>query len=139
MKAITNSSQETKQLAADLAKRITASTVLCLYGDLGAGKTTFTQGLAEFFGIKRTTSPTFVLMRQYDINFKLKRLYHIDLYRLDNIEEIKALGIAEIMRDKNNLVVIEWADKMKELLPKKRIDLYFKYIDDTKREVTINE
>ncbi len=138
MKVKTHSSEETKRVAFDLAKKITPGTVLCLYGDLGAGKTTFTQGLAEYFGIKRIISPTFVLIRQYPLkNFKLKTLYHIDLYRLDSLEEVKNLGIEEIMADKNNLVVIEWADKLKELLPKNRIDIYFKYASESEREITI--
>lgn len=137
MKVVTKSSEETKQLARKLVKKITTGTTLCLYGDLGSGKTTFTQGLAEYFGIKRIISPTFVLMRNYQLT-KIKMLYHIDLYRLDSIEEIKNLGIEEIMQNKNNIVVIEWADKMKELLPKNRIDIYFKYVSDNEREISIS-
>lgn len=140
MKVRTKNNEETKKVALDLAKKITSGTILCLYGELGAGKTTFTQGLAEYFGIKRIISPTFVLIRQYPLkNFKLSTFFHIDLYRLDNIEEIKNLGIEEIMADKNNFVVIEWADKMNELLPKKRIDIYFKYLSDEEREIEIND
>ncbi|MCL5675855.1 MAG: tRNA (adenosine(37)-N6)-threonylcarbamoyltransferase complex ATPase subunit type 1 TsaE [Patescibacteria group bacterium] len=170
MRLVTKNSQETKKFARKLVGKIISDSysssearslkrigsrppradsnnnVLCLYGDLGAGKTTFTQGLAEYFGISRIISPTFVLIRQYPLtnfkfqisNFKLTTLYHIDLYRLGNIEEIKNLGIEEIMADKNNVVVIEWADKLKKLLPKNRTDIYFKYISDEEREIIIN-
>ena len=109
---------------------------MCLYGNLGSGKTTFTQGLAEYFGIKRIISPTFILVRPYKIKSIFKSLYHIDLYRLNNLKEIKNLGFEEIISDKNNLVVIEWAENAGTILPKKRIDIHFKWLSENKRELS---
>ncbi len=152
-KVITKSGEETKKLARKIAKSLNCN-LLCLYGDLGSGKTTFTQGLAEYFGIKRLVSPTFVIMRRYSINITNEQLtisndqrpmtndqylYHIDLYRLENINEIKAIGIEEIIADKNSIVVIEWAERMKEMLPKERVDICFKYKGDNEREITVFE
>ncbi len=105
-KFITNSSEETKKLAENLAKQITQG-VIALSGDLGAGKTTFVQGFAKGLGIKDSIiSPTFVLIRQY------KNLYHVDLYRINTFDH---LGLEEILSNPNNIVLIEWAEKLKKL------------------------
>lgn len=104
---------------------------VCLYGDLGSGKTTFTQGLAEGLHItERILSPTFVLMREYltDNN----TLYHIDLYRTNNNS---ALQIPELLTNPNAFVVIEWADKLGEKKPKKRFDIFFNTCDDNSHEI----
>ena len=118
--------EQTKAIAKKLAKDFTSG-VIALTGDLGAGKTTFTQGFAEGLGIKdKIISPTFVLMRIHKIPKSkkvLKRsrklcLYHIDLYRLEGREQFLGLGLEEIISDTNNIILIEWAEKAKDLLPK---------------------
>lgn len=111
-KYLSNSDTETKQIAAKLAKKGIAS-VFALSGELGAGKTTFVQGFAKGLGIKeKIISPTFVLIRQHKIPNTTKVLYHIDLYR---IEETANLGLEEIWSDPNNIILIEWAEKLKKL------------------------
>ena len=137
---ISTSDQETKGIAAKIASSLKSGTVICLWGDLAAGKTTFTQGLAMELGIKRLTSPTFIIMREYPIsnNTSIKTLFHLDLYRLDTPDDIKSFDLEEIMFDPSNLVIIEWPEKLGDCLPKKRIDVKFKITDDNEREITIN-
>jgi tRNA threonylcarbamoyladenosine biosynthesis protein TsaE len=111
------------------------SRILCLYGDLGGGKTTFIQGLAKGLGIKRrVTSPTFVFMKQYQPSF-----YHVDLYRVNNVKEAKGLGLGELFNDSRAIVAIEWAERIKEILPKKRIDIYFDYVSENQRKITFKK
>jgi len=106
---------------------------------LAAGKTTFTQGLASFLGISRLVSPTFIIMRQYPVDSHpiIKTLYHLDLYRLDSVEDIKAFDVEEIWSDPDNLLVIEWPEKFTDILPKKRVDIFFKATADNEREIKI--
>ncbi|MBI2431158.1 MAG: tRNA (adenosine(37)-N6)-threonylcarbamoyltransferase complex ATPase subunit type 1 TsaE [Candidatus Levybacteria bacterium] len=131
---ITQSANETQEIAKLFGKTFKGS-IIALYGDLGAGKTTFAQGLAKGLGIKkRIISPTFVIVRQYKAGFK--NFYHIDLYRIESQKDIEGLGIKEILKDPQNIIVIEWVEKIKDLLPKERIDIYFEYLDENKRKIT---
>lgn len=131
---ITNSFEETQNLGKELAKTLKGGELIALYGNLGGGKTTFVQGLAMGLGIKRRIiSPTFIIIRTYDL--RPKTFYHIDLYRTETAEDIRGLGIDEIIGNSNNIIVVEWAEKMKDFLPEKRIDIYFEYLDENKREI----
>lgn len=113
---------------------------LALTGDLGSGKTTFTQGLAEGLGIEgRIISPTFILMRKYlapKLNF-----YHIDFYRLENglENEVKNLGIDDTWGKENNIVAIEWAEKIKDTLPAGTIWVRFENLGEEKRKILIED
>lgn len=119
-KYLSNSEQETKLIAQKLAKE-TKGHIFALTGELGAGKTIFVQGFAKGLGIKeKIISPTFVLIRQHKIPGTTKVLYHIDLYRLENTTNLKELGLEEIWSNPGNYVLIEWAEKIKEL-PKNAI------------------
>ncbi len=132
----TDSLRETQDFARDFAKNLKGGDVLCLYGNLGSGKTSFVQGLAKGLGItRRIISPTFIIARRYkigDLNF-----YHIDLYRTQTVQDLRSIGIDEILEDDKNIVAIEWAEKLLDLMPKKRIDLKFEYIDENTRKMTI--
>src|SRR3989338_1835026 len=109
---ISSSEKETKQIAGRFARQITRG-VIALSGELGAGKTTFVQGFAKGLGIKeKIISPTFVLIRQHLIPNNTKTLYHIDLYRLENKADLKQIGLEEILLDPDNIVLIEWAEKL---------------------------
>lgn len=136
---VSTSDQDTKSIAGRLVASLEKGTTICLWGDLAAGKTTFTQGIALELGIGRLTSPTFIIMREYPVlnNSYFKTLYHLDLYRLNSPDEIKAFDIDEIIADPQNLVVIEWPEKFGDQLPKDRIDVYFKITDDNEREIKI--
>jgi len=139
MEVITKSARETQKLGERLSASLKPGNILALYGELGSGKTTFIQGLARGLGVKRRIiSPTFVFIRQYSINHKLaKILYHVDLYRINKTSEAQGLGLEEIFTDELAIVVIEWADRIKEILPKKRIDIYLDYLEENKRKVNI--
>lgn len=131
MEIYTHSEDETRALGYRMGREAKPG-VYCLYGELGGGKTTFVQGFAKGTGYHgRTQSPTFVLMRHYG------HIYHLDLYRLTAEEEVRDLGFEEICADPENIVLIEWAEKARLLLPKKRTDITFDYIDDTTRLIHV--
>lgn len=139
MEVITKSARETQKLGKKLAASLTDGEVIALYGELGSGKTTFVQGLAQGLGIKgRIISPTFVFIRSYTFTPKPFALYHVDLYRIDKIEDARGLGLEELMAEKEAIVVIEWAEKIKSILPKKRIDVYFEYVSKNQRKINIS-
>lgn len=134
---ITNSFEETQQLGVDFAKKLQGGEVLSLYGDLGSGKTTFMQGLSKGLGVTRNIiSPTFIIMRTYELKSKsIKHLYHLDLYRIGNEQQAIDLGLQELMGDQENIVAIEWPDKIESILPENRIAITFAYLGDDKREI----
>lgn len=143
---MTNRSKETQKLGCSFAKVLEKGDTICLYGNLGSGKTTFVQGLAEGLGVKqKIISPTFIIVRCYKLKTQkskrktatqnLKLFYHIDLYRIDDEKNIKGLGIEEIINDPQNIVVIEWAEKLKSLMSKKRIDIKFFYESRDRRKI----
>ncbi len=133
MEYISNSLGQTYEVAQKISPTVKNGSLICLYGDLGSGKTTFVQGLAKVLGIeKRILSPSFVLMRNFG-NF-----YHADLYRIDTIEEIKSLGLEEIWSDQKNIVVIEWAEKAEQLLPKNTVRINISKKSPDNRIITIS-
>jgi len=124
-------------------KAETGATVILLHGNLGAGKTTFTKAFAKELGVEEeVTSPTFVLMKRYELENQIfKNLVHIDAYRLESGEEIEALDFKEYISDENNIVLIEWPGKIEsaiELIPKQNIiTLDFEVVDETTREILV--
>lgn len=142
---VTNSTDETQQLGFDFAKQLQGGEVLALYGELGSGKTTFTQGLAKGLGITgRIISPTFIIMRTYEIkntshHAALRNFFHVDLYRIENKHDIEGLGLMELLGKKENIVVIEWPEKLGTLLPKNAIQLHFSYENDERRKLVIKK
>ena len=148
METTTKNAEETKELGKKVAASLKGGETLALVGDLGSGKTTFVQGLAEGLGIKqRIISPTFIIMRNYkisqitDYRSPVTNFYHIDLYRLENkIEtEIENLGLEEIWSNPENVIAIEWAEKVRDIVPKNATWIEFEYLDDDKRRIKINE
>lgn len=114
--------------------------IVCLYGGLGSGKTTFSQGFAKAFGITtRLLSPTFFIVRRYSPPKSLGYLYHIDLYRISGERELTHLGIPEILADPDSIVLFEWAEKMGVLLPQTRIDVYFEVLEEGKHKIWIKK
>lgn len=135
---ITKSPQETFELGKKLADNLKENRVIALYGELGSGKTTFIQGLAKGLGIrKRIISPTFIFVREYRI-YPKRMFYHLDLYRINSLVETKSLGLEEIFGNPANIVAVEWAEKIKEILPKRRIDVFFKYVDEKTRRLNLH-
>lgn len=126
-KYTTNNPEQTKQLAKSLASRLKGGETIGLIGDFGAGKTVFVQGLAKAFSIKETVnSPTFVLMKIYNTtNTKIKTLVHVDAYRLNGSVELKDIGLEEYLGRKDAVALIEWAEKVKDILPKDSMIINF--------------
>jgi tRNA threonylcarbamoyladenosine biosynthesis protein TsaE len=129
-------------LGEKIANQLKGGEVLALSGELGSGKTTFLQGLAKGLGIKeRILSPTFIMMRQYSVTDHRSRItdfYHVDLYRVESEKDIEGLGLEEIWGDPENIVTIEWAEKIKNILLKKRMEIFFEYLEENERRITVN-
>lgn len=120
----------TKELKTNQTARKSAL-VFALQGELGSGKTTFTQAFAKALGIKeKITSPTFVLIKIYNLQLatcNLKHFIHIDCYRLNSPEELKCLGFKKILKNKDTVMVVEWAERIRKLLPKDVVWIKFEY------------
>jgi tRNA threonylcarbamoyladenosine biosynthesis protein TsaE len=132
------SSTETAKFAHELARTIFPSDraiVIALQGDLGAGKTTFTQGFIKGLGVKqRVISPTFVIMKRFKVagsaaskKMGFKNVYHIDAYRIKKPDALEVFGLKEIFADPANIVLIEWPEKIKKILPKTAVWLKFEH------------
>ena len=139
MQFISNSPDETQAFAADMAKRLSAGDVLCLYGDLGAGKTAFVQGLAKGLGIDEPiTSPTFTIVNEYEGRLPL---YHFDVYRIADSDEMYEVGFDEYVYGEG-VSVIEWPQLIADILPDKRYDIEIKKDlekGENYREITVRE
>jgi tRNA threonylcarbamoyladenosine biosynthesis protein TsaE len=136
---ISKSQAETEKIAKELVQKLQGGEVLALVGNLGAGKTVFVKGLAKSLGIEdNITSPTFVLMKIYQTQHeKIKRLVHVDCYRLEKNEDLAEIGLADYLNDPENIVVIEWADRVVNL-PKDAININIDYIEDQTRRVRVS-
>lgn len=115
------------------------SLILCLQGDLGAGKTTFTQQLGEVLGVSETiVSPTFTIMKQYETKHAvLKTLIHIDAYRLESVSEATPLYIQETITRPHTIACIEWPEMIQSVIPETAWKIEFTILPDEKRRVTI--
>ena len=112
--------------------------VVALQGELGSGKTAFTQEVGKILGVAENMhSPTFVIEKIYKIDWKgFKNLIHIDAYRLEKDSELLHLGWKEITREPENLVFLEWPENIAGIIPASAQKIYFKFIDDTTREIS---
>lgn len=125
----TRNEMETIQIAQNLESEKFPNMVICLEGELGSGKTIFSKGFAQALGIEETvTSPTFNIIKEYTTGEM--PLYHMDVYRLDG--NVDGLGIEEYFK-KDGVVIIEWADTIKDYLPEERLDVKFKVVGEDAR------
>lgn len=117
---VSNDLVDTMKFAYDLAKNAKPGDIYCLEGELGVGKTVIAKGMGKFFSIKENlTSPTFTILKTYDVKNKLiKKIHHFDLYRIKNIDELYNIGFDEYIGDKSSISIIEWPEVAYELLPK---------------------
>lgn len=155
-KIITTNSTATKALGAKIAKQIKHGGIVCLTGDLGAGKTTFTQGLLKALKVKGPyTSPTFLIMKNYRITHSANRksrsekdnslhdprstireVYHVDAYRIKN-KDLLNLGWKEMTDNLENIIIIEWADRVKKIIPKNSFWINLEWLTEKERKITI--
>jgi len=160
MKYLIKSEKDLEKLAEEILvlvteKKYNHATVLALQGDLGAGKTIFTKSLARILGITESvTSPTFVIQKTFSISNKnlvtenktlvetfsnnsFAQLIHIDSYRLDLSAELAHLGWHDLLNQKENLIVVEWPERIADILPVQYVLLKFAHVDETTREVEV--
>lgn len=149
--SITDNFQETRKLGGLLALEIESgrrqvpasgkAQVFCLEGDLGAGKTTFTQGLLEGLGAEGPyTSPTFLIMKHYEVKIqnpktKVQNIYHFDAYRVGE-EDILSLGWEELVSDPENVIIVEWPERIEKILPERSVRIKFEWLDENRRKIT---
>ncbi|MDR5659808.1 tRNA (adenosine(37)-N6)-threonylcarbamoyltransferase complex ATPase subunit type 1 TsaE [Serpentinicella sp. ANB-PHB4] len=127
-----NELKETEKIAKKLGQLLSAGDILCLQGDLGAGKTTFTQSLAKGLEVEdHVTSPTFTIVQEYEGRLPL---YHFDVYRIGDPLEMESIGYEEYFFGQG-VCVIEWAYLIEEILPEDRLWIEMKYVDENKREI----
>lgn len=128
----TKNIRETQRIARDLAKGVRPgrrARVVALSGELGAGKTAFAQGFARALGVKsRVLSPTFVVMKVYPLHKKhFTRLVHIDCYRLHSSKDLITLGIKDMLKDPQAVVLIEWPERVKNIIPRDAVRIHFSH------------
>ena len=144
MKITTHSEQETKDFAKKFASKLSGGEILCLYGELGAGKTTFVKGLAEGLGItENITSPTFTLMNIYkptvSKSLRITNLVHIDTYRLKNAKELIEIGVEDYIGTPGSITIIEWPEKISNLLKKEKVvKIFLDHSSQNTRKITID-
>ncbi|HEY4507201.1 MAG TPA: tRNA (adenosine(37)-N6)-threonylcarbamoyltransferase complex ATPase subunit type 1 TsaE [Candidatus Paceibacterota bacterium] len=146
MEMVSKSVKSTQKIATEIARKTmenrlgSSAVVVALEGELGAGKTTFVKAFAKYLGVRsHITSPTFVIMKNYKLKSKsYKLLVHIDAYRLRDYRDLLPLGIEEIISNPENIVLIEWAERVSKILPKKYIKIHIDHIDNNSRKITLN-
>jgi len=142
MNYFVNSLEETKSLAKKISKVVKCGDCILLYGDIGAGKTTFTKFLLEFLGVKSiVSSPTFTLLNEYEGDFPV---YHFDMYRVSSEDELYELGFEDYINSKNSnfvktgLTIIEWPENIKKILPQKCKEIHIEKLGENKRKFILN-
>jgi tRNA threonylcarbamoyladenosine biosynthesis protein TsaE len=138
-KRVTKSSTETKLLGEKFGESLQGGESVALYGDLGSGKTTFVQGIAQGLGItRRIVSPTFIILKTYPLAKKKNNIdtfYHADLYRIQGEKDAQSIGLGEILKQNDVVTVIEWPEKIEELLPQKVRKIRFAYLSENERSI----
>lgn len=144
-KFISENLKDTKKFAQKFVDDLKdGQNIVLLQGNLGAGKTTFSQAVLEYLGAEGPfTSPTFVIMKDYEVNFenknrkKFKKVYHLDCYRIDE-GSLNDLNWNDIIEDKENLILLEWPEKIEKALPKKYVKIGFEVLGEKKRGINIS-
>jgi tRNA threonylcarbamoyladenosine biosynthesis protein TsaE len=139
MEVLSKTTEDTKKLAGSIAKKLKSGDVLALYGELGAGKTTFTRLLVQSLGFdSRVQSPTFVIARRYSKSLgAIKVINHADLYRLKSLTEAEEIGVNEMFSEKSAITLVEWPEIIESILPAKTICLKFEYVDEDTRRINV--
>ena len=138
MEFISNSTEETLKFAENFATQLKGGEIITLNGDLGAGKTVFSKGIAKGLGVKETVvSPTFTIMCQY-LSGRLE-LYHFDMYRLSSGLEAEEFGFSEYILNPKSVSLIEWSENVKNILPKNLIKVTIEKISETSRKIKVEK
>ena len=131
---LSNSAIETENLAMKVASKLKGNEVIAFYGDLGAGKTAFTRGVADFFGLKdEVSSPTFALVNEY--SSEKAKIYHFDMYRINTLEDLESTGFFDYLG--RGIILVEWSENIKEYLPEDLIEIKISKTGENSREIEI--
>ena len=131
---LSNSAIETENLAKKFASKLKGTEVIAFYGDLGAGKTAFTRGVADFFGLKdEVSSPTFALVNEY--SSEKAKIYHFDMYRINTFEDLESTGFFDYLG--RGIILVEWSENIKEYLPENLIEIKISKTGENSREIEI--
>ncbi len=138
---ISKSEAETVSLGSEFGGKLKPGSVVALYGDLGAGKTQFVKGVCKWFNVREVVnSPTFTIVNEYHGTVPSSNqgivVFHIDLYRMKNMEEIFGIGFDEYL-ESGGICLVEWAEKLDGIIPEERHDVKLSVVDATTREITI--
>jgi tRNA threonylcarbamoyladenosine biosynthesis protein TsaE len=128
---ISNSEEDTKQIALEFLSELKASDVVVLNGELGTGKTFFIKKIAESLGVHNANSPTFAIVNEYDSQPKI---YHFDFYRINKVNELHDIGLEDYLTDSDAITFIEWGELFPEALPSKRYEIKIEEIENEKRK-----
>lgn len=138
----TATSEDMVNVGKKIASLLKGGDIILLYGELGVGKSTLVKGIAEVLGVKETVnSPTFTLMNVYEAKKdNIKKLVHVDTYRLKNQEDLEDVGIDEYTRDKNSVCIFEWPDKLGDTIKNRNpIKITIEYLDNNKRKISFEK
>jgi len=131
---ISKSEEETVKKGREFAKGLKPGSVVALYGDLGAGKTQFVKGVCQALDVKEVVnSPTFTIVNEYHGTLPV---FHIDLYRMNNVDEIFGIGFDEYL-ESGGVCLVEWAEKLNGIMPERRYDVKMSVVDNSTREITV--
>ena len=131
---LSNSAIETENLARKFASKLKGNEVIAFYGDLGAGKTAFTRGVADFFGLKdEVSSPTFALVNEY--SSEKAKIYHFDMYRINTLEDLESTGFFDYLG--RGIILVEWSENIKEYLPEDLIEIKISKTGENSWEIEI--
>ena len=141
---LSHSEEETRKIAKEVGKKLQNGDIVALFGELGAGKTVFVKGICKVFGItRRVKSPSFTVIREYIPNKTHNsdrlpnKIYHIDLYRIKDPSSILIQEVYERLGERNGICLIEWADRIEDLLPEDVVKIHIKIIDEKTRKISI--
>jgi len=130
---MSHSAEQTARLGMRLGSLLKAGDVICLSGDMGAGKTVFSGGIGRGWGaITKLTSPTYNLVHQHKRKEDKTILYHLDCYRLNGVQDVDSIGYDDMLED-NGVIIFEWAERIESVLPKERLWIDLKVMEETRR------
>ena len=136
-KIISASYTETEEAGFKLAQTLEFGSVVLLFGNLGAGKTVFSRGFARGLGITEpVSSPTYTIVQEYELP-QSGRLYHLDLYRISDVNAALAFGVDEFLDDPRGIALVEWPDRISGILPEQAVCIEIEHLSDTERRITI--
>ena len=133
---ISHSEAETENTAFELAQSLSPGCVLTLNGDLGAGKTVFSRAFARAIGVQEAvSSPTYTIVQEYKLDGKFSYLYHLDLYRINNSRDALAFAVDEFLNDANSYALLEWPERIDDILPPHTIKIMIEHLEDGTRKI----